>query len=153
MSSYGALSSNEQGEEARCQVVTEEESYNWRHSLGEKLETKNFHMAVLGLVLLDAVCVAIQLFYTFFHECQVPVLLQVNHPSKESYLLIAFEMAEVISMITCFLFMTEILLALIAFGPGYFLPGWPHWKLHVFDATGKNIVGSMEFSFFFNTQK
>lgn len=133
MSSYGSLPTHDQED----QVTIEEEKRGWRHSLGEKLESQNFHMSILALVLIDATCVAIQIIYTFFHECQVPVMLsQVVHPSKESYLLIAFEMAEVVSITICFLFMLEIISALIAFGPRYFLPGWPHWKLHVFDAAG-----------------
>ncbi|KAG0967714.1 hypothetical protein G6F31_003528 [Rhizopus arrhizus] len=48
---------------------------------------------------------------------------------------LAFEVAEVVSVIICVVFLLEIILSLIAFGPKYYLPGWPHWKLHVFDAT------------------
>lgn len=129
MSSYGTLNNEEDG------VVIEEQIRTWRHSMGEKLEKQAFHIAVLGLVLIDAACVVIQIVYTFFHECQVPALL-VAHPDKDDYFLIAFEMAEVISITICLLFLVECTLSLIAFGPRYYLPGWPHWKLHVFDAAG-----------------
>ncbi|KAK4520095.1 uncharacterized protein ATC70_008225 [Mucor velutinosus] len=128
MASYGSLDTR-QGIEAE----NSENERGWRESLGEKLENEKFHLTVLGLVLIDATCVIIQIIYTFFHECQVPVVLYAGS-HKASYLLIAFEMAEVISITICFLFLVECLLSLIAFGPKYYLPGWPHWKLHVFDA-------------------
>lgn len=130
MASYGSLNTR-QGIEAENTEVEK----GWRESLGEKLENEKFHLAVLGLILIDATCVVIQIIYTFFHECQVPVVLYAGS-HKASYLLIAFEMAEVISIVICFLFLLECLLSLVAFGPKYYLPGWPHWKLHVFDATG-----------------
>ncbi|KAI8084388.1 uncharacterized protein B0P05DRAFT_436756, partial [Gilbertella persicaria] len=101
----------------------------WRESLGEKLENEKFHLAVLSLVLIDAACVLVQIFYTFFHECQVPVL-----DVKENHLLLAFEIAESISIFICTMFLFECILCLVAFGPGYYLPDYPHWKLHVFDA-------------------
>lgn len=138
MSTYGTLSTADP--ERECAVEMEEETKTWRHTLGEKLETQSFHMLVLGLVLLDATCVVIQIIYTFFHECQVPIVLMSgggHEKEKESLLLIAFEMAELISIFICLLFLVECLLSLIAFGPRYYLPGWPHWKLHVFDAAGK----------------
>lgn len=137
--SYGSLPTFDPEEAQQVdQVTMEEEKRGWRHSLGERLESQNFHMTVLALVLIDATCVAIQIIYTFFHECQVPVITSTMvHPSKESFLFIAFELAEVFSITICFLFMIEIILSLIAFGPKYFLPGWPHWKLHIFDAAGK----------------
>ncbi|KAL7332189.1 hypothetical protein PS15p_204268 [Mucor circinelloides] len=127
MASYGSLNTR-QGIEA------ENNEREWRESLGEKLENENFHLAVLGLILIDATCVVIQIIYTFFHECQVPVVLYTGS-HEASYLLVAFEMAEVISIVICLLFLVECLLSLVAFGPKYYLPGWPHWKLHVFDAT------------------
>ncbi|OAC97890.1 hypothetical protein MUCCIDRAFT_115968 [Mucor lusitanicus CBS 277.49] len=131
MASYGSLNTH-QGIEAE----NSENEKGWRESLGEKLENEKFHLAVLGLILIDATCVIIQIIYTFFHECQVPVVLYTGGGAshKASYLLIAFEMAEVISIVICFLFLVECLLSLVAFGPKYYLPGWPHWKLHVFDA-------------------
>ncbi|KAL9537923.1 hypothetical protein MBANPS3_011344 [Mucor bainieri] len=128
MASYGSLNTRQDTEAE----ATENEK-GWRESLGEKLENEKFHLAVLGLILIDATCVIIQIVYTFFHECQVPVVLY-SGSHKASYLLIAFEMAEVISIVICLLFLVECLLSLIAFGPKYYLPGWPHWKLHVFDA-------------------
>ncbi|KAI9486739.1 MAG: hypothetical protein EXX96DRAFT_516992 [Benjaminiella poitrasii] len=104
----------------------------WRARLGEILENEKFHMIVLGLVLLDATSVMVQLLYTFFHECQSPPLFI---KSKVSYLYIAFEIAEIISIFLCILFLIECACSFIAFGPKYYLPGWPHWKLHLFDAT------------------
>ncbi|KAI9358792.1 hypothetical protein BD770DRAFT_442993 [Pilaira anomala] len=126
MSSYGALSNEEDG------FILQERT--WREKLGEKLETQNFHIAVLGLVAIDTICAVIQIVYTFFHECQAPFTALSSSSSKEGLLFIAFEMAEVIGISIVFLFLVECILCLIAFGPGYYLPGWPHWKLHVFDA-------------------
>lgn len=130
MASYGSLNTRQGIETENIEVEK-----GWRESLGEKLENEKFHLAVLGLILIDATCVVIQIIYTFFHECQVPAVLYAGS-HKASYLLVAFEMAEVISIVICFLFLLECLLSLVAFGPKYYLPGWPHWKLHVFDATG-----------------
>ncbi|ORX51536.1 hypothetical protein DM01DRAFT_1079497 [Hesseltinella vesiculosa] len=73
----------------------------------------------------------VTILYTFFHECDSPDTLMFVQPS-ESWL-IAFEMAETISIsITC-LFILECFLSLVAFGPQFYLPGTEHWKLHVFD--------------------
>jgi hypothetical protein len=126
MSGYGAvpLSQEEAGQTTQI---------SWRKSLGEKLESQRFHIAVLGLILLDSICVGIQIIYTFFHECQVPLLEASSH----HWMLVAFEMAEVISMSICCLFLMECALSLLAFGPRFYLPGFEHWKLHLFDATGK----------------
>ncbi|KAI9261829.1 hypothetical protein EDC94DRAFT_103131 [Helicostylum pulchrum] len=123
MSSYGTLGNQEDG------ILMLERT--WREKLGEKLESQKFHIAVLSLVAVDTICVAIQIIYTFFHECQAPQVLSTD---KEGYLFVAFEMAEVIGISICFLFLLECALCLVAFGPRYYLPGWPHWKLHVFDA-------------------
>ncbi|CEP14111.1 hypothetical protein [Parasitella parasitica] len=140
MTSYGSLNNTTATTSIEDEIS--ETTKSWRERLGEKLENEKFHLAVLGLVLVDAACVIIQIVYTFFHECQVPVVVAAalyNNDnsgvhSKASYLLIAFEMAEVISISICLLFLVECLLCLIAFGPRYYLPGWEHWKLHVFDA-------------------
>ncbi|KAI8638872.1 hypothetical protein BD408DRAFT_422393 [Parasitella parasitica] len=132
MSSYGSL--NTTATTTGIEDGNNEAPKSWRESLGEKLENEKFHLAVLGLVLIDATCVVIQIVYTFFHECQVPVVLY-SGSHRASYLLIAFEMAEIISISICVLFLTECILCLIAFGPRYYLPGWEHWKLHVFDAS------------------
>ncbi|KAI8378977.1 hypothetical protein BD560DRAFT_324709 [Blakeslea trispora] len=121
MTSYGSLDREE-----RIEPIADEKG--WRQSLGEKLENEKFHWAVLGLVLIDAICVIIQITFTFFHECQVPVLF-----SKTPDLYLAFEVAESVSIFICLMFMLECVLCLIAFGPGYYWPGYPHWKLHVFD--------------------
>lgn len=131
MASYGSLNTT-----TGIENENNETTKSWREILGEKLENEKFHLAVLGLVLIDATCVIIQIVYTFFHECQVPVVLYSGSSHKASYMLIAFEMAEIISIFICLLFLLECLLSLVAFGPKYYLPGWPHWKLHVFDAAG-----------------
>jgi hypothetical protein len=130
MTSYGALPTHSQQQEQQ------EEKAPWRERLGEHLENQIFHVVVLCLTLVDALCVFIQIFYTFFHECQAPLLLS----SSRRWLFIAFEVAEVVSVIICVVFLLEIILSLVAFGPKYYLPGWPHWKLHVFDAAGKQLI-------------
>ncbi|KAI8388384.1 uncharacterized protein BYT42DRAFT_611437 [Radiomyces spectabilis] len=107
---------------------------SWRRKLGGFLENDRTHLAVLGLTLLDTTFVMVQIIYTFFHEC--------NSGSEPLHFSIAkhwfsdvLEWAEIISTgITC-LFMLECLLCLVAFGPKYYLPGWPHWMLHIFDIT------------------
>lgn len=129
MSSYGTLGNEEDG------LILQERT--WREKLGEKLETQNFHIAVLGLVAIDMICAVVQIVYTFFHECQAPL---ITSSSKEGLLFIAFEMAEVIGISIVFLFLVECILCLIAFGPRYYLPGWPHWRLHVFDAFGNIFI-------------
>lgn len=133
MSAYGSLNTTPPPEDVENQTSS---SKSWRESLGETLENEKFHYTVLGLTLLDAICVVIQITYTFFHECQVPVVL-LSSNEKHNYWLFSFEIAETISIFICVLFMMECLLSLIAFGPKYYLPGWPHWKLHLFDLAGK----------------
>ncbi|RCI00852.1 hypothetical protein CU097_015003 [Rhizopus azygosporus] len=122
MSYYGTLPTH---------THEEEQEITWRHKLGEYLEDQKFHIGILCLTLVDAASVFIQIIYTFFHECHAPFN---NIHDNTHWLIVAFEMAEVISVCICVLFILEITLSLIAFGPRYFLPGWPHWKLHVFDA-------------------
>ncbi|CEI92734.1 hypothetical protein RMCBS344292_06987 [Rhizopus microsporus] len=122
MSYYGTLPTH---------THEEEQEITWRHKLGEYLEDQKFHIGILCLTLVDAASVFIQIIYTFFHECHAPFN---NIHDNTHWLIVAFEMAEVISVCICVLFILEITLSLIAFGPRYFLPGWSHWKLHVFDA-------------------
>lgn len=127
MSYYGTLPTH---------THEEEQEITWRHKLGEYLEDQKFHIGILCLTLVDAASVFIQIIYTFFHECHAPFN---NIHDNTHWLIVAFEMAEVISVCICVLFILEIILSLIAFGPRYFLPGWSHWKLHVFDAAGKGL--------------
>jgi uncharacterized membrane protein len=129
-SAYGTLNTTPPAEDVENQSSP---SKSWRESLGEYLENEKFHYTVLGLTLLDAICVVVQITYTFFHECQVPTILSEKH---HNYPLLAFEIAEMVSIFICILFMMECLLCLVAFGPRYYLPGWPHWKLHLFDIAG-----------------
>ncbi|KAI9031699.1 hypothetical protein CLU79DRAFT_694099, partial [Phycomyces nitens] len=111
---------------------------SWRVRLGHLLESEALHWTILGLTLIDTVCVLIQILYTFFHECKVDVELKLFESANHNWIL-AFELAEIITAtITC-MFVIECLLHLIAFGPRYYLPGWTHWKLHVFDIA---VVGS-----------
>lgn len=108
----------------------QEERAEWRHQLGEVLENEKVHLGVIGLVILDAVCVLFQIIYTFLHECQAN-----SEPSQRIKFFV--EAADVISQgVTC-IFLLELVLAFIAFGPRYYLPGWPHWKLHILDVVGK----------------
>ncbi|KAI8884699.1 hypothetical protein K501DRAFT_322850 [Backusella circina FSU 941] len=95
MSGYGAVPLSQE------EAAQTNNNISWRTSLGEKLESQRFHIAVLGLILLDSLCVGIQIIYTFFHECQVPL----SH--SRHWMLVAFEMAEVISMFICCLFLIE----------------------------------------------
>jgi hypothetical protein len=134
MTSYGSLPTTAHDEE-RIAPIDEK---GWRESLGEKLENEKFHLAVLGLILIDAACVIIQIIYTFFHECQAPNINTIAEHEETNYFLIAFECAEVISVFICLMFLLECGLHLVAFGPKYYLPGYPHWKLHVFDLLGMN---------------
>ncbi|KAI8098664.1 uncharacterized protein BX664DRAFT_381349 [Halteromyces radiatus] len=110
---------------------------SWRKHLGARLESDKVHWTILGLTMLDAACVLLQILYTFFHECQADpskVSILVYKPVSEGWI-ISFELAETISIIITCLFMLECCLSFIAFGPKYYLPGTEHWKLHIFDVT------------------
>ncbi|KAL0084768.1 hypothetical protein J3Q64DRAFT_1102154 [Phycomyces blakesleeanus] len=136
MTSYGTLPTT------NGPLVTDEpatiERISWRVRLGHILESETLHWTILGLTLIDTVCVLIQILYTFFHECKVDIELRLFESANHNWIL-AFELAEYITAtITC-MFVVECLLHLIAFGPHYYLPGWTHWKLHVFDIA---VVGS-----------
>ncbi|KAI8982345.1 hypothetical protein BDF20DRAFT_866430 [Mycotypha africana] len=152
---YGSLSDNDNDPLTLPITATEEEQplqrKHWQLRLGETLENEKFHMTILFLILVDACCVLIQILYTFFHECQLPLsynnsddtslFMMMNSNQRDgfdasdvNYLLMAFEIAEAISYIICFVFVIECVLSLVAFGPRFYLPGFPHWKLHLFDA-------------------
>ncbi|KAG0165796.1 hypothetical protein DFQ28_008370 [Apophysomyces sp. BC1034] len=129
MASYGTVNTEPASlEDQQCSSTP-----SWRERLGEFLENNNLHFTVLGLTLIDTLCALVQILYTFFHECQTaaPVLDIYDRVPHHWY--IAFEMAEVIGMGITSLFLLELVLCLVAFGPKYWFPGWPHWKLHVFD--------------------
>ncbi|KAI8060920.1 hypothetical protein BC940DRAFT_146669 [Gongronella butleri] len=129
MSTYGALPMTNQPETEQQQAHTRAA---WRESLGETLESNRMHWVILGLTMLDTACVCLQILYTFFHECESPNDLLVFTQPSEVWLA-AFEIAETVSLtITC-LFVIECFLALVAFGPRFYLPGTEHWKLHIFD--------------------
>ncbi|KAI8340059.1 hypothetical protein BC941DRAFT_371861 [Chlamydoabsidia padenii] len=107
-----------------------EPSGSWRKKLGHRLESDRMHWTILGLTMVDAACVLLQILYTFFHECQMnPLMAEPIHNGW----LISFEAAETISIVITCLFMLECTLSLVAFGPQYYFPGTEHWKLHLFD--------------------
>ncbi|SAM03978.1 hypothetical protein [Absidia glauca] len=105
-------------------------SSSWRKTLGHHLESDRVHWTILGLTMIDAACVLLQILYTFFHECQVDPFMG---EAISEWWLISFEVAEIISIVITCLFLVECALSFIAFGPRYYLPGTEHWKLHIFD--------------------
>lgn len=111
----------------------------WRQELGEKLESNNVHWAVLWLTILDSLCVLIEIIVTFFEECTnepVEFVLLMARPKLWDHW--AVVTAEWVSTgITC-LFLIEVLLTFVSFGPTYYAPGKPHWIMHNLDAAGKN---------------
>ena len=134
MTSYGSLPADDAStpllEEQRVPAEErQDDRAEWRVQLGEILENEKLHLTIVGLTILDATCVLAQIFYTFFHECQIGT--SPNHWVK-----IFIELADIISQVVTCTFLLELSLALVAFGPKYFLPGWPHWKFHVLDLVG-----------------
>jgi hypothetical protein len=140
MTSYGTIPADSVEDATTTAQVDENVNIvraQWRMELGEKLESKSIHWAVLWLTILDSLCVLIEIVITFFEECS-------NEPSE--FLFIAESAiwdhwavltAEWISTgITC-LFLIEVLLTMVAFGPSYYSPGSPHWIMHNLDAAGK----------------
>lgn len=107
----------------------------WRQELGEKLESNNVHWAVLWLTILDSLCVLIEIIVTFFEECTnepVEFVLLMARPKLWDHW--AVVTAEWVSTgITC-LFLIEVLLTFVSFGPTYYAPGKPHWIMHNLDA-------------------
>lgn len=140
MTSYGTIPADSVEDATTTAQVDENVNIvraQWRMELGEKLESKSIHWAVLWLTILDSLCVLIEIVITFFEECS-------NEPNE--FLFIAESAiwdhwavltAEWISTgITC-LFLIEVLLTMVAFGPSYYSPGSPHWIMHNLDAAGK----------------
>jgi hypothetical protein len=139
MTSYGSIPADDVGETPE---LTDQNAENtrasWRVELGEKLETESVHWAVLWLTIIDSLCVLLEIVITFFDECS-------NEPHKFLFLVAHSDIwhhwavltAEWVSTgITC-LFLIEVLLTLVAFGPSYYSPGSPHWIMHNLDAAGK----------------
>ncbi|KAI9498211.1 hypothetical protein BDB00DRAFT_801613 [Zychaea mexicana] len=131
MTSYGSVAAEDSStpllEEQRPRSEQKaDDRAEWRVQLGEILENEKVHLTIVGMTLLDATLVLFQIIYTFFHECQMG-----GSPSPWVQSLI--EAADVISQLVTCIFLMELTLALVAFGPQYFLPGWPHWKFHVLD--------------------
>ncbi|KAI9313042.1 hypothetical protein BX666DRAFT_1978952 [Dichotomocladium elegans] len=126
MATYGAVPTQDPELGDVVYQNEHEEKAEWRKQLGEFLEMDKVHLSIVGLTILDALCVLFQIIYTFLHECQSPT-------SPPHWYKLTNEAADVISQgVTC-IFLMELTLAFIAFGPRYYLPGWPHWKLHVLD--------------------
>ncbi|KAF7729840.1 hypothetical protein EC973_003574 [Apophysomyces ossiformis] len=140
MTSYGTLNAEPSAlEDQQCPTIPA-----WRERLGQFLENKKLHIAILGLTLIDTACAMIQILYTFFHECEntAPILDIYGRASHGWF--IAFETAEVVAVVITSLFLLELVLCLIAFGPKYWLPGWEHWKLHIFDLIVVGTTFSLE---------
>lgn len=109
----------------------------WRVDLGERLECKSIHWAILWLTIVDSLCVLLEIVITFFDECSrdpTELLLFYNSGLADHW---AVVIAEWVSTgITC-LFLIEVLLTMVAFGPSYYSPGNSHWIMHNLDAAGK----------------
>jgi hypothetical protein len=143
MASYGSIPAEETDAPAPDTTVnTESSRAPWRQELGEKLESNSVHWAVLWLTILDSLCVLIEIIVTFFEECTnepADFLLLMARPKLWDHW--AVETAEWVSTgITC-LFLIEVLLTLVSFGPSYYAPGNSHWIMHNLDAAGKAANG------------
>lgn len=132
MATYGAVPQEEPSADVERQQLFEQgkDRASWRVRLGEWIESEKVHWTILLLVLVDATCVLFQIIYTFLHECQ-------SDRRPTPWIIELVEAAEITSMIITCLFMLELTIALVAFGPRYCLPPTEHWKLHILDVVGK----------------
>ncbi|KAL1929864.1 hypothetical protein VTP01DRAFT_1018 [Rhizomucor pusillus] len=128
MATYGAVPQEEPSADVERQQLFEQgkDRASWRVRLGEWIENEKVHWTILLLVLVDATCVLFQIIYTFLHECQ-------SDRRPTLWIIELVEAAEITSMIITCLFMLELTIALVAFGPRYCLPPTEHWKLHILD--------------------
>ncbi|KAF8488786.1 hypothetical protein JB92DRAFT_3015431 [Gautieria morchelliformis] len=85
----------------------------WRQRTAEKLETKSFHMVVIGLISIDSIIVLADLSYSFLSDSCSP-------EAGETPLWL--EMLSDISLGITILFVIELLLCTWAFGPRYYSP-------------------------------
>jgi len=117
--------------EADHDVRDKESKLTRREWLGEKLESKHFHKAVILFIAIDASCVLADLVYTFLAEpCSSPA--GGGEEGQPAWLEV---LAHISLAITTF-FLIEIPLATYAFGLEYYRPlgPVPHASLHLFDA-------------------
>ncbi|KAI9271659.1 hypothetical protein BDA99DRAFT_602432 [Phascolomyces articulosus] len=131
MTSYGSVPAEDSStpllqDQAISIENKEDERAAWRVQLGEFIEKEKVHLTIVFLTLLDATCVLFQIIYTFFHECQMG-------GSPNEWVKFLIEVADVVSQAVTCIFLLELTLAFIAFGPKYYLPGFPHWKFHILD--------------------
>ncbi|KAF9188724.1 hypothetical protein BGZ50_001169 [Haplosporangium sp. Z 11] len=122
MASYGAIPTSEH-EEAPLNEQEEESSFSrCRHEIGEVLESKCTHMAIVGLTLVDIALVM----------CQIAAsLLHFDDTEDAQWILELFAHA---SLAIVSIFLVEIGLKVFAFGPRYFWVGSPNGLLHLADA-------------------
>ncbi|RUS28124.1 hypothetical protein BC938DRAFT_482285 [Jimgerdemannia flammicorona] len=130
MSGYGTLPTDESHTPIILPGSTGPRPAKWRFELGELLESKRAHWTVLFLVCLDAVAVLTEIIIELFEECGS----DSGHAIVEEWVL---EFLASISIIVASLFVLECIASLIAFGPRFYLPGYPHWFLHSLDFVGE----------------
>ncbi|KAI8583917.1 hypothetical protein K450DRAFT_220585 [Umbelopsis ramanniana AG] len=135
MTSYGSIPAEPTDDN---QQVGEETVQNtraqWRVDLGEKLECSSIHWTILWLTIVDSLCVLLEIVITFFEECSrepVESILLYNSGLADHWAVVTAEWVS--TGITC-LFLVEVLLTMVAFGPSYYSPGSPHWIMHNLDA-------------------
>ncbi|KAH9981257.1 hypothetical protein BGW80DRAFT_1269315 [Lactifluus volemus] len=100
----------------------------WRNRFAEALESPTVHKLVITLIVIDAVCVLVDLAYTVLSpECEPE-----GAPDAPEWL----EVLSLISTVITTLFLVEIPLTLWAFGHEFYNPFGriPHSVLHLFDA-------------------
>ncbi|KAG0244232.1 hypothetical protein BG011_003022 [Mortierella polycephala] len=121
MASYGAIPTSE-NEEVPLNEQEEESSFSrCRREIGEVLESKPTHMAIVGLTLIDIALVM----------CQIAAsLLGFDDTEEAQWILELFTHAS-LAIVSIFLF--EISLKVFAFGLGYFWGG-SKGLLHLADA-------------------
>jgi len=115
------------------------EKESWRERLAGFLESHTFHKLVLTLIAIDAVCVIVDLSYSFLSDQCTPI------EGEDSPVWLDV-LANISLGITTF-FLVEIPLVLTAFGFSYYDPvnGQPHAIFHLFDAVIIVITFVLEF--------
>ncbi|KAL7417149.1 hypothetical protein BDY24DRAFT_376846 [Mrakia frigida] len=110
-------------------VTQTSSAFHRKHVLGQKLESKPVHGAIIFLIALDACFVLADLFYTVLHNQCTPEGVPEENPRW-------LEILEIFSIVITTIFLVEIPLALYAFGTRFFNPFGPvtHAGFHLFDA-------------------